>query len=344
VLGPLAGGLIIQHLSWAWIFWVNLPVGLLAMAGFAAFLREEVAAKHAQVDVPGAVLFIVAMASLMLGLTQIGTGHPESTLSAFAVFVVSAALFAWQERRAANPIVAFRLWSFRPIATANIATLLAGMVVIGLTAFLPMYVQGVLNRSPLVAGFTLTVMVLGWPVAATLGARSFNRFGLRAILLCGGALLPLGGIVFVLLRPDSSPLLAGLGSLVVGMGMGLLTTAAIMVVQSSVGWAERGAATASNLFARSLGSTLGATVLGAVLNNSLAAGGSRAIVSPDQLRQLLDRPETLAGTAAVRSALGESLHVTFWAIFVLAAATFLLSTLVPRVSVTGPVAEPAVAG
>jgi hypothetical protein len=126
--------------------------------------------------------------------------------------------------------------------------------------------------------------------------------------------------------------------------MGLLSTAAIMVVQSSVGWAERGAATASNIFARSLGSTLGATVLGAVLNNSLAAGGSRAVVSPDQLRQLLDRPETLAGMAAVRSALGESLHVTFWAVFILAALTFVLSTLVPRLPVAGAATERAIAG
>ncbi len=344
VLGPLAGGLIIQHLSWAWIFWINLPVGLLAMAGFAAFLREQVSAEHARVDVPGAALFTLAMASLMLGLTQIGTGQLGSTLAAFAVFAAATALFVWQERRAANPIVAFRLWSFRPIATANAATLLSGMVVIGLTAFLPMYVQGVLDQSPLVAGFTLTVMVLGWPVGATLGARSFNRFGLRAILLCGGALLPVGGIVFVLLRPGSSPLLGGLGSLVTGLGMGLLSTAAIMVVQSSVGWAERGAATASNIFARSLGSTLGATVLGAVLNNSLAAGGSRAVVSPDQLRQLLDRPETLAGMAAVRSALGESLHVTFWAVFILAALTFVLSTLVPRLPLAGAATERAIAG
>ena len=343
VLGPLAGGLIIQHLSWAWIFWINLPVGLLAMAGFAVFLREEVSTQHSRVDVPGAVLFTLAMASLMLGLTQIGTGQLRSTLFAFAVFVVAAALFVWQERRAANPIVAFRLWSFRPIATANAATLLSGMVVIGLTAFLPMYVQGVLNRSPLVAGFTLTVMVLGWPVGATLGARSFNRFGLRAILLCGGALLPVGCLVFVLLGPGSSPLLGGLGSLVTGLGMGLLTTAAIMVVQSSVGWAERGAATASNIFARTLGSTLGATVLGAVLNKSLAQGGGRAVVSPDQLRLLLDRPETLskmgAGMGAVRSALGESLHVTFWAVFVLAALTLVLSALVPRVSVGATVVQ-----
>ena len=170
-----------------------------------------------------------------------------------------------------------------------------------------------------------------------------RRRGLRAILLCGGALLPVGGFVFVLLGPGSSPLLGGVGSLVTGLGMGLLSTAAIMVVQSSVGWAERGAATASNIFARSLGSTLGATVLGAVLNSSLNAGGSRAVVSPDQLRLLLDQPGTLAGIAAVRSALGESLHITFWAVFVLGALTLVLATLVPRVSITGAVTPRAVA-
>lgn len=343
VMGPLSGGLIIQHLSWSWIFWINIPVGLLSMAGFAAFLHERVAAERARVDVLGAGLFTLAMASLMLGLTQIGTGQPRSMLAAFAVFVVAIALFVWQERRAVNPVVAFRLWSFRPIATANAATLLSGMVVIGLTAFLPMYIQGVLDRSPLVAGFTLTMMVLGWPVGATVGARSFNRYGMRPVLLCGGVLLPAGCSVFVLLGPNSSPVLGGLGSLVTGLGMGLLSTSALMIVQASVGWAQRGAATASNLFARSLGSTLGATVLGVVLNNSLAQGGSRAAVSPDQLRMLLDRPDLLPGMAAIRSALDASLHVTFWAVFLIAALTLVLATLVPRVHVASPVTGAAAA-
>ena len=136
------------------------------------------------------------------------------------------------------------------------------MAVIGLTTFLPMYVQAVMGRSPLTAGFMLTAMVLGWPIAATLGARNFTRFGLRPILIAGAVLLPVGALPFVLLTPTMSPFVAGLGSLVMGFGMGFFSKAAIVLIQDSVGWSERGAATASNLFARNLGSTLGANVLG----------------------------------------------------------------------------------
>ena len=232
-------------------------------------------------------------------------------------------------------MVAFGLWARRPIATANLRPrLLSGMVVIGLTAFLPMYVQGVLNRTPLVAGFTLTMMVMGWPIGATVAARNFGRYGLRSMLVLGGALLPSGAILFVLLSPGASPILAAAGSLVTGLGMGFLSTAAIVLVQSCVGWSERGSATASNIFSRSLGSTLGATVLGAVLNRSLALGGagSRVVVSPEALQRLLDQPGALAGDGAVRAALGQSLHLTFWAVFAIAVVTLLLATLVPHVA------------
>ncbi len=232
----------------------------------------------------------------------------------------------------------FSLWAQRPIATANAATLLSGMVITGLTTFLPMYVQGVMRQSPLVAGFALTTMLFGWPVGATLAARNFVRFGLRPTLLFGAALLPFGGLAFVVLGADTPPLVAGFGSLVIGFGMGFLSTAAIVIIQDSVAWAQRGSATASNIFSRNLGSTLGATVLGTVLNYWLAHPGGGHAVSSDQLRQLLDRPDALAGAAAgVRSVLQQSLHVTFWGIFVIAVLTLLLSLLVPRVALTdGP--------
>ncbi|GAC1494405.1 MAG: hypothetical protein NVS2B11_17750 [Acetobacteraceae bacterium] len=138
---------------------------------------------------------------------------------------------------------------------------------------------------------------------------------------------------FLGLGPDASPVLAGLGSLIMGLGMGFLSTSAIVLIQGSVGWAERGAATASNIFSRNLGSTLGATVLGGVLNISLARrGGEAAGIGFDQIRQLLDRPGHAVGDAAVRAALGQSLHLTFWGVFLIAAVTFLLATLVPPVA------------
>src|SRR4051794_22368074 len=274
VLGPLAGGLIVQHLGWPWIFWINVPVGLAAAAGFLAFLQEDVARVSRRVDVAGAALFTVAVASLMVALTEVGSPHGKVGAAAACVFLAGTVLLVLQERRATDPMLALGLWARRPIATANAATLLSGMVVVGLTALLPVYVQGVTGRSALVAGFATTAMVLGWPVGATLAARNFARLGLRPTLLLGAALLPAGALAFVALGPDSPPVAAGLGSVVTGFGMGFLSTAAIVIVQGSVGWAERGVATASNIFSRNLGSALGAAVLGSVLNLGLAHGGS----------------------------------------------------------------------
>ncbi len=126
----------------------------------------------------------------MMALTDAGTSDNARALLELGVFGGCAVLFAMQERRAADPMISFSIWSRRPIAATNIATVLTGMAMMGLTTFLPMYVQGVLHRSPVVAGFALTTMMVGWPVGATLGARSFHRFGLRQLLVAGAVLIP----------------------------------------------------------------------------------------------------------------------------------------------------------
>ncbi len=335
VLGPLAGGLIIQHMSWAWIFWINVPVGLAAAAGFVVFLNESVAATQRHVDVLGAALFTVVIAALMVAVTELGTSHTGTASLAGAICVVGGVLFVAQERRARDPMLAFALWARRSIATANAATLLSGMAIIGLTAFLPMYVQGVLGQSALVAGFALTMMVLGWPIGATIAARNFSRFGLRRTLLFGACLLPVAASVFLLLAPGTSPVVAGLGSVVMGLGMGFLSTSAIVIIQEAVGWAERGAATASNIFARNLGSTLGATILGGVLNISMSnPGRGVAVVDFDQVRQLLDHSGQALGDAAMRAALGHALHITFMAVFLITVTTLGLALLVPSVALS----------
>ncbi len=341
VLGPLTGGLIIQHLSWSWIFWINLPIGLAAAMGFTVFLREDVASRVRSLDVAGAALFAVTIAALMLAITEAGTiGGSRTAFWSGGVFLLGAALFVWQERRARDPMLAFSLWGRRAIAATNITTLLSGMAIIGLTTFLPMFVQGVMGRSPLVAGFALTAMVLGWPVGSTVAARNFRRFGLRATLLFGAALLPVGALAFLVLTPGASPAVAGGGSLVMGLGMGFLSTAAIVLIQDSVGWAERGSATASNIFSRNLGSTLGATVLGGVLNLSLARHGGSSAADFEAIRQLLDHPGQVTGGSALRASLGQSLHLTFWAVFAMTVLTLLLATLVPAVTVTQSTPEP----
>ena len=303
VLGPLAGGLIIQHFSWAWIFWMNLPIGALAAAGFWAYLHEKRVRGGGRIDHLSAGIFTVAIAAIMVDLTALSTsGRFEIGLTTL-VAVVAVALFVMQERRSPEPMISLDLWGRRPIAAANGASLLTGMVMIGLTTFLPVFVQGVMQKSPLVAGFALSSMVLGWPIGATTGVRGFRRFGVRAVLRLGGALVPVGAVVFIFLARESSPIVAGLGSLIIGLGMGLSSSASIILIQEIVDWSERGSATASFLFARSLGSTFGATVFGAVLNFGLLRPG-HAGASSDQLRDLLQQgaSEAARGIGASRRA------------------------------------------
>ncbi|RVU16577.1 MDR family MFS transporter [Methylobacterium oryzihabitans] len=339
VIGPMAGGFIIQHASWAWIFWINLPIGVVAVTFFVLFLHEGVARERRSIDVPGAALFTAAVAAMMVGLTEIGEGRWGAASAAAAVFAASAALLVWQERRAPEPILAFGLWGRRPIAAANASGLLAGMALIGLTTFLPMYVQGVLRQSPIVAGMALTVMVLGWPIGATLAARSIGRFSLRRIMIAGSLLLPTGAAVLLTLGHGSHPAVAGAGSLVMGFGMGLLSTAALVLIQEIVPWSQRGSATASNVFARNLGSTLGATVFGAVLNHGLAGRGAPA--SSEDLQRVLAPGALPPDLAGVQALLDGALHQTFWAVFVIALLAVVAAVLTPHVALGRAAEAPA---
>ncbi|PLZ04334.1 MFS transporter [Burkholderia sp. WAC0059] len=340
VLGPMAGGLIIRDLSWAWIFWINVPIGIAAAAGFVLYLHEHERHERVSIDLAGAALFTVAIGAFMMALTDADGANRSRALFECALFVVCGTLFVWQERRAANPMISFSLWSHRPVAAANAATVFCGMALMGITTFLPMYVQGVLHRSPVVAGLALTMVMLGWPAGATMAARSFHRLGLRRILIGGSFFLPLGALPFVQLGPTSSPVLAAVGSLVMGLGMGTSSICCIMLVQEIVALSERGSATASNLFSRNLGSTLGATVFGAVLNYGLAHAQGLPAVSAAQLRRLLDAPggPGAGASAPIAEALQQSLHVTFVALLVVAAAVVVSMLFVPPVRI-GRVSE-----
>lgn len=328
VTGPLAGGLIVDNLSWAWIFWINLPIGILTILGFVLFLRESVERKRHRIDYEGAVLFSLAMVGLIVALTELNAA-PRLAGGAFAAAVIFFAVFLWQENRAAEPMVALSLWARPLVAAGNAATLLASMGLIGLTTILPLYVQGVLGRSPLVAGFTLTALAVGWPLAATLSARFFRRLGLRGTLRLGGIILPVGAAGLLMLSTESHPALAGTASFVMGFGMGLLSITCIVLIQDSVDWSARGAATASNVFARSLGNTLGASVLGAILNLGIARyGGTEA----DRVWSALETPDGLSRASTdplLERVLDGALHWSFWGIFALAALALLAAWAVP---------------
>lgn len=329
VVGPLAGGIIVDTISWAWIFWINLPIGIFSIIAFLFFLKEDVAHKDAKIDYLGAILFSISIIALLTMLTE--TNAPAWILIALAiVFVVTGILFVLQERRTPEPIISIALWSRRLIATSNACMLLAGMALIGLSTILPMYVQGVLGRSPIVAGFTLTMLVVGWPLSVMLSSRFFRAFGIRNTLRVGSFMFPFGAFFLLLLTPDSHPAVAGAGSFFMGFGMGLINLTSIALVQDSVEWSMRGSATASNIFARSLGNTLGATVLGAILNAGISHYATGDVAS--RLHHVLNEPtglSELAGDATARGIFDAALHWSFWGVVVVAVLTFATTWLIP---------------
>lgn len=330
VLGPMLGALIVQKLSWGWIFWINIPIGIAAAAGFWAFLREAPVVKRASIDIVGAVLFTVGIAALMIALTEFGLGNTAIAWGWTALFGVTLLLFVAQERRAPDPMVSFDLWSMRVIAIVNSAALLGGMALIGITTFLPMYVQVVLQQSSVVAGLALTMVMLGWPIGATLASKTFQRLGFWRLMITGALLIPLGTLPFAMLGVNSSPWVAAMGSFIFGLGMGLLSLSSLIVIQETVQVTQRGSATASNVFSRNLGSALGATVFGAVFNFGLKHADAGAITD-ERLRMLLQGLHVSAASeASMRAALAASLHLTFVTMLVVSLAIGALAFLLPR--------------
>jgi EmrB/QacA subfamily drug resistance transporter len=333
VAGPLVGGFIVDDLSWPWVFWINVPVGIAAAAGFARYLDETVEHRARAVDVAGSLLFTIAVGSLMFALGETGTVQGIARLAAPLLFVAAGALFLAHERKAPDPIVSLRLWARRPILAANGVVLLASVALMGLTTFLPMYVQVVLGRSPVIAGLALTMTILGWPIGATLAPRLFNRFGIRTVLVAGSLFLPAGGACFALLGDGAGVLQAGIGSAIMGFGMGIANTCAIVLIQDVVERSERGSITASNLFARNLGSTLGATLLGAVVNLRLARSPAGGIGHAEELKRLIGDPGAArAMDGSLLHALADSMHWMFLAMFAVTIVLVGVALLVPDVT------------
>ncbi|WP_261133806.1 MDR family MFS transporter [Bacillus sp. Marseille-Q3570] len=343
VLGPALGGFIVLYWEWAWVFWLNIPLGILAILGTNLFLHEDIEKKKHKIDYIGALLIFVAVSSLMIALIQGGVSLPWTSwqiIGLIGTFAVSFLLFIIQERRAAEPTMPLSIWKDRLITLANLASLTTGAILFGISSFLPAYVQGVMEESPLVAGFTLTTMSIGWPIASTLAGRLIIKLGFRTVALGGGIALVLGSLFFVALDPVKGPIWAAIGSFIIGVGMGLSTTTFIVSIQSSVNWEKRGVATASNMFMRILGSAIGATLLGGILNNrlqnyleehganlddSLSIDAANILLEKSQREKL--SPETLE---ILQEGLTFSLDSVYIGVCILAIISFLLIAFLPK--------------
>ncbi|MGW2784804.1 MFS transporter [Streptomyces populi] len=277
VAGPALGGVLAAYANWRWIFLVNLPVGALALWLITRHLREPERAvpdRRPQIDWAGALAVFACGGVLLTALVQGGVAWDWLSAPSIALFTAGACLIAVVvavERRAAEPIIPGWVWRRRTIAAVNLALGALGLLMVAPTVFLPTYAQAVLGLAPVAAGFVLSVWTLSWPVSAALSQHVYRRIGFRNTAALGIAAAGLLLLAFPLLPVPGRAWQPALLMLLLGGALGLFQLPLIVGVQSTVGWAERGTTTASVLFCRQTGQTLGAALFGAVANGVLAA-------------------------------------------------------------------------
>lgn len=272
IAGPAIGGVLVATIGWQYVFWVNLPLGVLSLLGILIYLKEPVRNERAKVDYRGALFLTIALSSVLYLLIEGGVSFDWLSAPAYLLAAISALFMFWfvkAERASSDPMMPFEIWQNRAILYANLVSLATGIILIGISSYLPAYVTGVMEQPAAIAGFTLTTMSIGWPIASVLSGRLLISIGYFRTSLLGGTFLLLGTTLFVMMQPGFGPLWAGMSSFFVGVGMGLTSTAFIVSIQSAVSYDKRGAATASNMFMRNLGSTIGVALLGSILNSSL---------------------------------------------------------------------------
>ncbi|HUJ24810.1 MAG TPA: MDR family MFS transporter, partial [Myxococcales bacterium] len=261
LIGPLLGGVIVSWLSWRWVFFINVPAGIGAAALLVVALHEQVEKQKHALDFAGA-------GALMVGLTALLVGVQGGRAMAIGLPLAAVALVAFViiERRAHEPVLPFALFAQPVVGVATLAGTLIGAGMISLVTYVPLYVQGVLGGTPTQAGAAVTPMVIGWPIASALGGRVLTRVGFRPLIRGGLALSAASAAALAFfLEPGASVHMVQLANAAFGAGLGFANTSLLIAVQTSVDWRQRGVATASTMFARTIGGTLAVGALGGVL-------------------------------------------------------------------------------
>lgn len=315
VVGPTLGGVFSQLGIWRGVFFINIPLCIAAGWMLIRHFHEKVERRDHKIDYLGAVLLTASMTLLILAVLEGGQAwawNSPQSIGAFALGGVLLVAFVFAERRASEPILPLWVFSRRLLLTTTLMGLGTGALLLGLTSYVPTYLEGSLGVAPIVAGLALAALTLGWPIAASFSGRVYLRLGFRTTALIGMIFVVAGAALLAAFALTPSVAIVAIGCFVIGLGMGFASTATLVAAQSSVEWDERGVVTGTNMFARSIGSALGVAIFGAIANSIFGATDAPTIPS-----------ETIAaGSAAV-----------FVAVFIVTLASAAAAIAMPRTPV-----------
>lgn len=285
VFGPVVGGVFTQFVSWRWVFFVNIPLCLLAAFMLARNYRESVERRRHDIDYLGAVVLTGGLVAVILGLLE--GGHTWAwlswqTLTCAISGIVLFGLFVVIERRAKEPVVPLWILSRRLVAATSIISFGVGAVLLGLTAYVPPFMEAVLRVIPTVAGLTFGTLTFAWAISAGQAGRLYMRFGFRFTVFIGVAITIIGTTMLWLTSIQPNGVLTAVSCTVAGFGLGLMASPTLIVAQSSAAWNERAVVTGMNMFARSVGSAAGVAVFGAIANSTIGPGPEASPASISQ--------------------------------------------------------------
>ncbi len=330
IIGPVVGGFITDQLNWRWVFFVNLPIGIVAAVIIGLALREPKIRNRPTIDYAGAILLMTAISLLMFAMAE-GEGagiFASQNLLLVAVAAVMLAAFVFVEKRATDPIIPFDLFLNKTVSIAVLAGFLGGVAMFGVISFIPLFAQGSLGFSATEAGSLLTPLMLTWVTMSVIGGRLMLRVGYRIITIFGYLVLTLGFVFLAMFDRETSRVWLYVDLMVIGSGLGLTMLMLLIAVQQAVERSKLGIATSLNQFSRSIGGALGVAVMGAVLTSGLASELRRSAdnhgplteeqalsfaSNPSALIESQARAEVPVETLAVlQSALAKAIHPVFW--------------------------------
>ncbi|HEY0427055.1 MAG TPA: MDR family MFS transporter [Pyrinomonadaceae bacterium] len=351
VVGPVVGGFITDQISWRWVFFINLPIGVVAALIIGLALKEPKRTEKPSIDYAGAALLMFAISLLMLAMVEGGatlkTLLATENLLIIAGAVILLIIFGWVEKKAKDPIIPFELFRNRTISVAVASGFLAGVAMFGAISFVPLFAQGALGLTATAAGSLLTPLMLSWVSMSIVGGRFLLKVGYRSISIVGFIVLTIGFVFLALFGRETARVWLYVDLVLIGAGLGLTMLTLLISVQQAVEKTKLGVATSLNQFSRAIGGAFGVAIMGAVLTAGLAtqlktaAQSGNYNLTVEQATVFASNPNALIDPAekaklptgvlpVLQESMAISIHKVFWVGAVLSFLALLVIFLLPK--------------